>query len=294
MTYVVGTMHDDVGAIICDMRVSSGRDGSNDAQKSGVFFPGCIYGASGDVSAIREFIQFCKLALPSQGSLHSFWDEFRTLVSQYNFSDQRGFELLVFNRATGVPRLYKLSSASRELLECTCTTTLGAGKVALDRDLELFENSEFRLLWSGLRATGIPPEAFGFIYCLWLTQRTQGDEYLALEDGCQVGGVFHFLFQTSETENRQVPALYLLCRPDVSCTYAYRVAYERGVLVVHDPARDECTVAADPVALLMDLEPFVVLDAMEFKTSVLSKQFTSNSTIPFAESAVLMRDLGSR
>jgi hypothetical protein len=76
----------------------------------------------------------------------------------------------------------------------------------------------------------------GAVASVWLTQHTQGDEVSILEDA-GVGGVFHFSYQTEETETRQPPGVILLARTDPAFGdaqyWVYRVSFVRAALVVH-------------------------------------------------------------
>ena len=86
MTYVLGRCQQNVAAIISDNRATtSGLSGSNNVLKSGILFPGCIYGASGHAGEANRFIKACKRDLTDTQVNEDGWSRFWSFSSGFAF-----------------------------------------------------------------------------------------------------------------------------------------------------------------------------------------------------------------
>lgn len=242
LTYIVGTIIDGVGFIVADMRVSFGKLGSNHAIKTGVIMPGCIFGISGDPRSARAFLSDVRFRYEKEGI--SRWDYVERALQFASIEED--FELVICSRHSGVVQLYRLSSSDRKVYgPLGDTVTLGSGKQRLDGDLSQFEGGELYRHWRALSARGYPPSAAGYLYCLWLIERSRGEEGPKLEEE-GVGGVFQYVWQDSTDENCQGPAVYLLHNYRDSTCYFFRVAYVEsgGVVVIDSVSGNSLTIDA--------------------------------------------------
>jgi hypothetical protein len=254
MTYIVGVNQNEITSIICDSRISFGSNkfyGQNTALKSGLFFPGCIYGAAGNADSIRDFIIACKHELTGKYSLTQFWDMFVNFISKYSFpKGENSFHLILSSRHSSKPCLYLFDSIDQSLSSCGDFITIGSGKAILDDE---FKNIylERAQLTSDLLVKNNGPLFSPYIYCLWLMEKAQGFEVSILEKH-GVGGYFHFVFQTANAEHRQYPAVYVLSEANYKTreiyTYIYRIAFEEASLVVDCPIKNERSIILDSAA----------------------------------------------
>lgn len=258
MTYIVGVNQLGVNAIICDTRVTWWRStmeirGANTSLKSGLLFPGCIYGIVGDLGAARDFIIGCKHYLTGTNTLEGFWKRFLDFVEQYPFQHQAddSFQLLLSSRNLGNPRLYVLDSTDKTVKDQRKLVTLGSGKKILDEPINRLVLERSRMIDELIVGNKIPTFSFPYFYCLWLNEMTQGMELSKLEE-CHVGGVFHFLWQDPRCEHAQLPAVYVLSSADVRrktiYSWIYRVVYAEGALVIDNPITNAREIFIDTAA----------------------------------------------
>jgi hypothetical protein len=239
MTYLLGLKQGNQTALVADTAVTMRRpqrEVINLALKTGKLFPGCLYGMAGIAESARQFIIDCKKELTGENTLPRFWSDFISFTERYAYQCGRDFSLLLCGRASGVSRLFLFSPATG-VQEHERVVTVGSGKALLDRDLAAFLNDIGDDAIQKFVDRGLPSGfCAGAVASLWLTQRSQGDEVSILEDA-GVGGVFHFSYQTEETETRQPPGVILLARNDPSTGdsqyWMYRVAFVRAALVIH-------------------------------------------------------------
>ncbi|HMR06049.1 MAG TPA: hypothetical protein PKA88_09730 [Polyangiaceae bacterium] len=248
MTYVVGLKFDDSVAIICDEMVSDGDGKRVGVLKSGRLFPGCAFAVVGDARAAGTFIstlctEFVDRLLP----LDSWWELFVAFARDYESQSGGRFELLLATRHGGSPSLSVYDSHRRTLSEVTAEiVTLGSGRPLLDSSL-----MEFHRTPSPEAHKLTPSHTKAFQYCLFLMQRSLGDEVSQLEER-GVGGAFHYLWVSATEEGRQARAAYLLYEIDSSTqqpyVYAYRVFFADAFLVVEDPVKNTRRYAIDAPA----------------------------------------------
>lgn len=249
MTYVIGFKQPGVNAIISDARGSwRGIDGrwygDNTALKTGLLFPGCIYGVMGNPRHANELILGFKRSVGGERDSHVLWKWFQDVVGAYGFTkgESDGFQILLSNRSSGQPVFYLLDSTSgisRVRMDAPyMVNSYGSGKTVLDR----FVGEKSELTLKGLQAhlvddKGLPTESVHevspYFLCLWLSEWSLTYEKSRLEKH-GVGGAFHFVYQTDEFESAQKPAVYIFSaanpRTKAICSWLYRVVYVQGGL----------------------------------------------------------------
>lgn len=244
MTYIAAFARPGFNFIISDMRVTWGlmgeKQSADTALKTGVLFPGCIFGLAGNAEEGRRFVLTAKRALTGTDTVPGFWMKFIGFVASYPFpmQDCDQFELLGSSRALGTPKLWHLNSGGglQWIPEDQQWMSIGSGKSLLDPLIVgCASQAEQFLTVSPQPSHRLSLQTYPFLLCLRLLARSQGLERNLLED-CGVGGCFHFLCQTSRGETRQPPALYVLCDADRRTNrvflWLYRVAFAKGGLVV--------------------------------------------------------------
>jgi hypothetical protein len=254
MTYIVGINQNEITSIICDSRLTfgtSGFDGQNTTLKSGLFFPGCVYGAAGNADSIRDFIISCKEELTGRYELTEFWDMLISFISKYSFPKENNFQLILSSRHSGKPTLYLFDSKTKNIVECEDFVSIGSGKVILDDEFKNIYLERGALISDLLTQNNGPAFFYPYIYCLWFMEKAQGMEVSILEKH-GVGGYFHFTFQTSTAEHRQHPAVYVLSGANYETrkiySYVYRIAFEEACLVVDCPIKNERSIIVDSAA----------------------------------------------
>ncbi len=237
MTYLLGLLQEGVAAIISDNRATINgriRDGANIALKSGILFPGCIYGAAGNAHEARRFLRYCGRNLNDKLVSPSGWDEFLALIDAFGFNERRSFQLLLSSRHHGGPRLYFFESSGPVLNEVSDGFAVGSGCTLLNDSFSRIHSSNGPTVAKRAnREFGLPLADFPYLYCLLLMERIKGTEVSALESA-GVGGYFHFLHQTSDGEWNQKPALYLVHSCRFRHLWVFRIAFEGPALVIHD------------------------------------------------------------
>ena len=274
MTYILGIKSNGVGAIIADTMVTFNFGDHNfSALKTGLLFPGCCYGASGDAAGVRHFVTWCKQLLDEiEDTLEGFWKRFQELLFAYDFNKHGTFELLLLSRHTGNPHFYVLDSRTALISQAGDFVSLGSGKSLLDEHMLEFFSEELCSRVEKLEKQGWPVFYWPFYCCQELIAFAQGDTYEALRK-IGVGGVFHYLCQTSDAEHVQEAALYLVIsmfptQRQISYT-AYRVLYGEMALVIENGAANETSISLD-TAVFPELEHYNESKLHELKDRILS------------------------
>lgn len=247
MTYIVGFKQPGINVIISDSRVSwkgdYGREGRNDAMKTGMLFPGCIFGRIGDTAKSKVFIDsFRESVKGEKDTIAGLWQRFEKFVETYPFSTNPNdqFQLLLSQRAYGEPRFHCLDSntglTSVQVPHSNYLLDYGSGKKILGPYIKEQFAPRLKLLKEKLRENpDLPIHAIPYItsyfLCLWLSELSLTTESSMLEEK-DVGGAFHFIIQSSKGEESQKPALYIFSsinhkRKEIYA-WCYRVAYVQG------------------------------------------------------------------
>lgn len=244
MTYIVGIQQLGINTIICDTRVTWWRSnakvgGENTSLKSGVLFPGCLYAITGDLEQAGSFIKEYKQRIEgTYNTLEGLWSDFAQFAEKYSSKGRNRFLLLLSSRTKGKPEFFIFDSRSRNLAAVEKLITLGSGKELLDQRVSKWFSSREKAINDTIVSNKLPPFTFPYFYCLWLNEITQGEELSKLEQ-YDVGGIFHFLWQNSDGEYVQHPAVYVLAAADNNvktiCIWVYRVAYVDDCLVIDNP-----------------------------------------------------------
>ena len=219
MTYVVGVKRLGVSAIITDsFLVTGGAELSPASIKSGVLFPGCIFGISGNWRRAWDCIQDLRKRC-TQPTLTQRFETLGQRIYFYPFAPgaDEQFEILLSLRGRP-PSFFVIDSCAervRPVIGDVCT--FGSGKNQLDEIVYPYADtmgSEERLAqWiknARDQAREIADRDFAYFYAFLLFQRTFGDAGARLaRDG--VGGFVHFITQERGVgERRQDPCVYLL------------------------------------------------------------------------------------
>jgi hypothetical protein len=262
MTYVIAFKQPGINAIISDARgtwteIGGRRYGDNNALKTGLLFPGCIYGVIGNAKHANELILGFKRSTGTERALHILWERFQEVVRAHSFSEREDdrFKLLLSTRSSGVPAFYILDPTKTNRLIAIETkapyaiASLGSGKTSLDKFVAEKAQSTLEEIWRYLACERKLPrrsvhEISPYFFCLWLSELSLTTEKVFLESRF-VGGPFHFLYQTGEVESTQNPAVYIFSAADrkakIVSSWWYRVAYARGGLYIEcwsPPSRD--------------------------------------------------------
>lgn len=258
LTYVVGFRQPGLNAIIADVRMTLDDHTLDDpdmAVKTGVFFPGCLYGVVGNATEASQFISEVRESLNVEMQSAALWDLFERIADGFSPTrdKKRRFRLLLSSRLLGQPTFYEFDSFHG--LSRLPTTkdyqvyTRGSGKRLLDgyvlNLLPQLKGTQDYLLKGRRLPSPFVHEVSPYLLCLWLSEfsLTVGQARLG-EIG--VGGEFHFMYQTCDGEGGQKPAVYIFSNaiPISKTIYSwwYRVARAGGGLYVERwPPPDQST-----------------------------------------------------
>ena len=193
-------------------------EGHNTGLKTGVLFPGCIYGVCGAEQPSREFIRSFKEVIRSLPMIDppSAWQAFTEHSTNYNYDRSHPnsrFTMLLSERSTGQPIFYVLDSSNGCIAPKPKSSPdeiealpFGSGADIMQRTFhtEFLAKTNKFLEFVG-KEGGTPKQAFEifpYIFCLWLNEYSLGENRYELEK-CGVGGPFHFIYQNGQNESRQ-------------------------------------------------------------------------------------------
>ncbi len=262
MTYIIGLKHPGINAIISDARVTfrepqSYETGKNNALKTGILVPGCIFGRVGsDVESARFVVRLREsLKNPSLDS-SKIWGYVERFAELYEFPTgvESHFQILLSTRLQGDPDFYILDSKNglnKVVFEGELgMLSLGSGNAILQslnegfvtklRDLQEYLIDEIHLTVE--RARSLSP----YFISLWLSELSMTFERNHLETA-NVGGLFSFIAQTREQEIRQGPTIFIFSSVNVTdreiFSYIYKLAYLKVGLYIedHNPPGTEAT-----------------------------------------------------
>lgn len=214
MTYVCGYSWKGTNFIICDTRLTVPTRNRNEpfldiVVKSGELFPGCIYGRSGDVKNSLEFLKYARKRTEFIPNVSEKWDSFCDFVKDYPYPKNGRFSLIISSRITGKPVFYILDSIEGFSPCSEIMVSIGSGKTLLDpivkQEINKFESFVNRSRDNS--DTDFPPYISAYRICqnLTLSAKSIGSHEMTRVG---VGGVFHFISQNKNIENRQRPSLY--------------------------------------------------------------------------------------
>ncbi len=273
MTYVLGLCQENVAAIISDNRATTGRySGSNTVLKSGILFPGCIYGAAGNATEASRFIRACNRNLAEAPVAESGWDEFRSLAGGFAFRKHTSFEFLLATRHLGLPRLFHFESSKSMFRQVHDGFASGSGcRILNDSFLRIHTAQGPSVSERASKLSNLRKEDYPYLYCLLLMERIKGVEVSDLERA-GIGGYLHFYYQTAEGDWSQRPAVYLIHSCRLQHLWVYRVALEGPALIIHDGDLPR-------PAVLINGEGWKGLSEMtESETSALGRNLVARST----------------
>lgn len=214
MTYTIGFSIDGVNSILSDTRVTPTvtQQGQNTALKTGILYPGCIYGLAGNIDNASAFIKWARMYIVDTSNTLSAWEKFKEFTtSVYDFpqGENNLFQILLSSRHSGQPEFYLMSS-NRELIGCEEErVSIGSGKELLDAPVEEKYRVRIEEARQALTDKNAPTAIIHpYFLCLMLSEMTLAFQRPRLEEK-KVGGVFNFVYQTSTDDSFQEPALYI-------------------------------------------------------------------------------------
>lgn len=229
MTYIVGFRIDGISSIISDIRmtINQGQDRSA-CVKTGILFPGCIYGLAGNLIQGFNFINNAKNALGGTDDPTQAWQMFENLCTWVDVSKEKSeyFELMLSSRATGTPEFYVFDPINRLTHYDNDWISIGSGQDILDQRIAANYAQKIMEVRQGIGLLKGTEVAYPYCLCLWLSEITLTFESSQLE-AKGVGGIFNFVYQTSDYEDWQKPAVYVFSTLDIQAnrveSYTYRV-----------------------------------------------------------------------
>jgi hypothetical protein len=242
VTYVVGIKRCGAAAIITDSLLTSAAYPPDIASiKSGVLFPGCIYGICGNWQTAWQCIRAIRAGCTQETTRERF-EELARLIARYPFplGNYNAFEILLSSRHTGAPDFYLIQSETGHMHPVVGDLfTLGSGRQLLNDMLipyseTLGSDEGLQKLRRQYVAIGhqLLDEDFAHLYAFLIFQSTHGDMGQQLAR-LGAGGFVHFIFQDGQGERRQKPRLYMVGSCDkhghVTGIWAERLAFD------HDP-----------------------------------------------------------
>jgi hypothetical protein len=242
MTYILGMKRHGVTSIIADLRVTrhDTKAGRNVALKSGILFPGAIFGAAGNAVAALNFVSRSRTVAENVGPrLSDKWTAFAELAGKYNAVDG-DFQILVASRANGQSELYLYDSNSRILAPADDLTSIGSGRPLLKHYTQNIDQAldKWLRIGPGPDPNECSPQSRPAYFCLGLTEAAAGTERKELERA-GVGGVFHYVYQTVDADEYQPPTVFGICYGsndgETIVLVRFRVAYVDRALIVERP-----------------------------------------------------------
>ncbi|WP_298444721.1 hypothetical protein [uncultured Ferrimonas sp.] len=225
MTLLVAFKQPGLNCIISDMRVTYNHlgEGRNSALKTGILFPGCIYGITGAAEPSRRFIRALKEFVHANkgASVLKMWSLFEQFVLSYEFDTDPNsrFDLVLSERSTGKPRFVYLESSTSKLhFDSSCeeisAAPFGGGKDIVQHEFQtnIKRKLEGFFEYASVKLGRTPEEIITFspyIFCHWLNELSLGEYKYDLESK-GVGGVFHFIYQNGCNESRQGSAWHII------------------------------------------------------------------------------------
>jgi hypothetical protein len=226
VTLLIGWKQPGMNVIFADARMTRRRNGAevsgeNHSLKTGLLFPGCIFGRTGHVAASARFIAEWHRETPDKtGRPEELWALFCEFAAGYAFPElpEMHFQLLLSHRAAGAPKFALLDSetglTALEEEHPVAAIAYGSGaqveaiqdafkRVFPERLRELVAYLDERGRDSSFTAFAAP-----LFVSLWLSELSLTWESIDLERG-GVGGVFHFLLQMDGGEATQPPAVFV-------------------------------------------------------------------------------------
>src|SRR5947207_2630703 len=137
------------------------------------------------------------------------WSLLARRVTDYKFSPNHSFELLISTRHSGSPQFYRLRSKDRTLVAVGDLCSVGSGKELFDHPLRTFDANRSQTA----KVLPVSPADvwLPYAYCHWLTEQSLGFPRELVESK-HVGGIFHFIMQRPVDEGRQAPSLFVVCK----------------------------------------------------------------------------------
>lgn len=221
MTYVIGISHQGNNSILADQRITrnspDGSAGENNSIKIGALFPGCIFGATGNIMAFSDFLLAAKYHCRATEDRCANWKKFLEFVEWYRSptTENEHFAVLLSRSDNTELQWFIYDSASGLKGVKASVLTLGKGKESLDAYIEQyfdllvrkvdqwFEKDDFSLFQD------LSPYLFAYYFSQLSTMT-----YRPAVERLGVGGVFTFVSQNIVSEYFQKPSLYIFADYD--------------------------------------------------------------------------------
>lgn len=216
MTYVIGISHRGNNSILADQRISyvpDGSKGENISVKIGQLFPGCIFGATGNVLAFDDFLISAKNHCGSTLDRKANWMQFQEFVNWYRppTGKNEHFQILLSHSDGDKPQWFVYDTIKGLNTVDANILTLGSGKESLDTYIDQYYDifvTQMDELLNEKAYFAFRHELPPYLFAYYFTQLSTMTYKLEVER-IGVGGVFTFIGQTSTTEFFQKPSLYL-------------------------------------------------------------------------------------
>jgi hypothetical protein len=270
MTYIVGIRKPEHNflTIISDIMVTKVfPDGKlqkeNNALKSGYLFDGCIYGLCGDAIAGHKFLSSFKRLIDCKDPVQNNFDRLSNFIELTDWDSGSGFKVL-FGIRNPNPEFFLLDSSNREFkLLNEFLYTMGSGKELLDTIVSQAYIHSNELIMDKLKQHGAPIVYYPCFVCLWLSELVLGYEEKKLSD-IGVGGIFHYIYQTSEKECSPMPIVFVLSKleNDNLIQISYRTCLINGYLIIENLNSNHISVFTSEVER-QDLAERGLLDSEE-------------------------------
>lgn len=218
MTILIAIRRNGVTVILSDTAVVSrkqGRDQITDelAIKTGVLYPGCIFGVCGYWAGAEPFVTGLKRKIEAAKSPAENWAKLEEHIRRSNFSPARAFTMVFATRHQGVSELFVFDSNQDALgLQHQVGDVYldGSGKPFLEEQVAILSEIVFPKSLSPEHHVGhVDADLFAYVALLSFRQRAEGDDG-HLFSAHLINDELHFIAQDSTTEWRQRPSLLIV------------------------------------------------------------------------------------
>jgi hypothetical protein len=223
MTYVIGVQQCGLVSFVADSVTTNHVSGDPHFQnmKTGILFPGCLYGFCGNAERAWRCIATLRAVGQSREDPGTNWDRLVQAAERYRFvinDDSQHFTILLSSRHDGSPKMYELSSETEQLRPIEETVyTMGSGSTVPELERHVRKYIQQRLSPNRIRGAveagermgrPLPADHWAYEIPFRLMQIQFGNQTAFRL--ARVGGFFHLLLQSSEAEWRQEPTFYVL------------------------------------------------------------------------------------
>jgi hypothetical protein len=263
MTILIALHRRGVSAIFSDTAVS--RRGANGrpevcqewAMKSGVLFPGCIYGVSGSQEGAKRFFDSVVPVIERTQGVENRWTQLQTLALRANTSPEHHFTMVLATRHERGSNIYFFDSNQDALGIQRATDDLyldGSGAPLLEEQASALAEvvlGDVRLAAMHGTIPHAGNDLFAYLLLLSLRQRAIGEDKI-LFPRALINDEIHFIAQDQDHEWRQQPSMLIVgsvAHSDLINLEVRRTAFQNDTLIRWDwtagaDARWQCMLPA--------------------------------------------------